>query len=336
VSGEAAAELELSASNAAAYLRGRGIEARRVTELGGGVSNVVLLVESDRGRFVMKQALGKLRVEMEWLSDRRRILREAAAVRLLSKALPAGSVPSVVFVDEGNLLFAMTAAPEGSEPWKDRLLRGEIEEETARKSGAMLAAVASYSWQDAASEAAFGDQTVFYELRLDPYYRTTAARHPDLAPRLEALLEWTASRRHCLVHGDWSPKNLLVLGGSVFAIDFEVIHYGDPSFDAAFLLNHLVLKSFYRPRSADGYGHLARAFWNAYAAGLPAGCEWMEQAVIEHLACLLLARIDGKSPAEYIRAEGLRARVRQFARKLIVSTPGSIEELFKAVSTAAG
>lgn len=329
MSGETTSELELSAANAAAYLRSQGIEAYRVTELGGGVSNIVLRVESDRGPFVMKQALGRLRVEMEWLSDRRRILREEAAVRLLSKVLPPGSSPSVVFSDASNLLFAMTAAPDGSEPWKDRLLRGEIEDGVARASGRILAAMVGHSWHSREAEAEFGDQTVFRELRLDPYYRTTAARHPDLAVRFEALLRKTAARRHSLVHGDWSPKNLLVKGESVFAIDFEVIHYGDPSFDAAFLLNHLLLKSFYRPQWAQGYARLARTFWEEYTANLPPRCDWMEEAVIEHLGCLLLARIDGKSPVEYIREKELRESIRQFARQWIASPPGSLASIYK-------
>jgi len=70
--------MELRAANAADYLKGRGIEldAPRISELGGGVSNTVLLVESGERRFVLKQSLGKLRVEQEWLADRERIFRE--------------------------------------------------------------------------------------------------------------------------------------------------------------------------------------------------------------------------------------------------------------------
>src|SRR5262249_57492901 len=108
--------VEVSAANAAAYLRGRGIElaSPRLSELGGGVSNTVLLVESGARRFVLKQALGKLRVEQEWLADRERIFRESAALRELSGRLPAGSLPEVLFEDRENFAFAMSAAPASS------------------------------------------------------------------------------------------------------------------------------------------------------------------------------------------------------------------------------
>src|SRR6202043_2335537 len=129
------------------------------------------------------------------------------------------------------------------------------------------------SWRaspgNAGWEAEFGDQTVFRELRLDPYYRATAVRHPDLGGRIERLMRKSAARRLALVHGDWSPKNFLVAGSSVMAIDFEVIHFGDPSFDSAFLLNHLVLKSFYRPEWADSYAQAAAGFWRKYRDGVP-------------------------------------------------------------------
>ena len=174
-------------------------------------------------------------------------------------------------------------------------------------------------------EETFGDQTVFDQLRLDPYYRFTASRHPDLADRFDALIRNCGQRRCALVHGDWSPKNFLLDGAAVMAIDFEVIHFGDPSFDAAFLLNHLLLKSFYRPQWRDQYREAALRFWRTLAQ--PAG--WFEPATIEHLGGLLLARIDGKSPAEYIRSEDLKKSIRRFARKLILDPPASIEEIFR-------
>jgi 5-methylthioribose kinase len=315
---------ELDAGNAAAYLR----KPVRVRELGGGVSNTVLLIEDGAGRFVLKQALGKLRVEQDWFSERTRIFREAAALRLLAPHLPPGAVPEVLFEDRDNCLFAMTAAPDGAPAWKSQLLEGVASEETAQQVGSMLGLIFRASWEKPEWEREFGDQTVFDQLRLDPYYRSTAARHPELKPRFERLLETTARRRCCLVHGDWSPKNFLVSGRSVMAIDFEVIHFGDPSFDSAFLLNHLLLKSFYRPQWRDRYRALAVRFWETLIATMPPA-DWFEQATLEHLGCLLLARIDGKSPAEYIQAGELRDSIRSFAARLITRPPARVLEVFR-------
>ena len=323
---------ELSAENAPAYLAARGLAApRAVTELGGGVSNTVLLIDSGQSCYVVKQALGKLRVAQDWFSDRERIFREAAAMRAVAPHLPPGSVPEVLFEDRGNCLFAMSAAPAGAPTWKEQLLAGEVCANTAARIGAMLASIVRATWHNPACEAEFGDIRVFDQLRLDPYYRSTAIRHPDLAPRFEQLMRESAARRVSLVHGDWSPKNFLVADGRVVAIDFEVAHYGDPSFDAAFLVNHLALKSFFLPRHRAPLAAAAASFWEALVAGMPAGAGWLEAATVRHLGALMLARIDGKSPAEYLRDEALRDRVRRFARGLMQAPPAGILEVFETI-----
>jgi 5-methylthioribose kinase len=137
------------------------------------------------------------------------------------------------------------------------------------------------------------------------------------------------------VHGDWSPKNFLVSAAGVMAIDFEVTHFGDPAFDSAFLLNHLLLKSFYRPEWSAKFSRLAGKFWEVYGSGLPPGCDWIEPATLTHLGCLLLARIDGKSPAEYITEPSLQERVRQFARRLIASPAAHVMEVFEQAQGSA-
>jgi 5-methylthioribose kinase len=320
---------ELSARNACEYLRQRGFDAREcaVSELGGGVSNTVLLVEAPRHRFVLKQSLAKLRVEQDWFSDRGRIFRESAAINALAPHLSPGGAPEILFEDRENYLFAMSAAPQGAETWKAQLLAGNLWEETAAQVGRMLGSIARATWRDRASAACFGDQTVFDQLRLDPYYRSTAQRHPDLRAHFDRLLADTASRRLCLVHGDWSPKNFLVSADAVMAIDFEVVHFGDPAFDSGFLMNHLLLKAMYQPRHAAGMKRLGAAFWAHYTEALP-DAPWVESATLQHLGCLMLARVDGKSPAEYLRTAELKARVRCFARELILNPPGALLDTF--------
>lgn len=305
-----------------------------VDELGGGVSNTVLQVRMPEGRLVLKQSLPKLRVEQDWFSDPGRIFRESDGLRWLAPYLPPGRLPEVLFEDRENYAFAMSAAPPGAETWKAQLMRGEIRPEIAGCIGGMLAAINRASWHDTGCEARFGDQTVFDELRLDPYYRSTARVHPDLAPQFAHLMRESAARRVSLVHGDWSPKNFLVFparpparGDEIMAIDFEVIHFGDPAFDAAFLLNHLALKSVARPLDKAKYRAAALQFWGSLAAGLPAGCGWLEEAALAHLGALMLARVDGKSPVEYLGADS-RTGVRAIARGLILRPPASISEGF--------
>lgn len=329
--------LELDATNAADYLRARGVDCSnaRISELGGGISNTVLLVETAGDRFVLKQSLGKLSVKADWFSDRGRIFRESRALTWAARHLPPGSVPKVLFEDRENWLFAMTAAPAGAQDWKSLLMLGEVDHTVAAAIGQMLRAMVRASWRDRESERVFGDQTVFDQLRIDPYYRTTAARHPELKSYFDRLISDSGARRVSLVHGDWSPKNFLISEAGVMAIDFEVMHFGDPSFDSAFLLNHLLLKCFHSPQWMHGYVLAALLFWESFRIGLPPECTWMEQATLQHLGCLLLARVDGKSPAEYLTDGALRDRVICFARALIVDPPASVVDVFANMRSAA-
>jgi 5-methylthioribose kinase len=316
--------IELDGPEARAYLAARegcAEQDLRITALGGGVSNHVLLVEGPARRYIVKQSLEKLRVKEDWFSRRDRIWRESEAMQFLAGVLPEGSVPRVLYEDRENFLFAMTAA-RGERTWKEVLMAGEATEEQAEFIGRMHRALLRASAGSARLREAFADLEVFDQLRLDPYYRFTATRHPGMAGLFEAAIARCNTERTGLVHGDWSPKNLMVNGNHVTAIDFEVIHYGDPAFDCAFLLNHLLLKSFFRPQFADLYRRCAEKYWRTLEAGRA-----IESGTVAHLPLLMIARIDGKSPAEYIQEEGLRERIRRFARRLAELQPAGVEDV---------
>jgi 5-methylthioribose kinase len=312
----------LTPSNAAEYLKAHGYPLRGVvTPLGGGVSNTVLLAETVHGRLVIKQALERLRVAEEWRADPARTLREAAALRDVAGLLPAGATPGVVFVDEQNYIYAMEAAPEGAQDWKTLLLAGVIDPAVGGAVGRLLARQVASTRAVVPWRERYGDQRVFDELRLDPYYRFTAARHLDLAPCFARATARCRGRAASLVHGDWSPKNLLIAGGRPMVIDYEVVHYGDAAFDAAFLFNHLLLKSYHRPQWRSRYGEVAAAFWREAAPVVDV------EGVKLHLGCLLLARVDGKSPAEYLVCE-TKPTLRALARSILLTPPGDVLELW--------
>lgn len=330
------AEFQLTPETLGAYLAERGLvsdpAALSIRELGGGVSNCVSLIEGLGIRWVAKQSLGKLRVKDNWTSQRERIFREAAALESLGPTLD-GAVPKVVHVDRTNFLFVMTAAPEGSVVWKESLLDGQVSIAVAERAGGLLAAMISTSQHDWAFQQQFADRTVFDELRIDPYYRTAAARCGEAREALERLIEDSWKIQSSLVHGDYSPKNMLVFGDSIFLIDFEVAHWGDPTFDSGFLLNHLMLKSFHQPQYAELYFRAARKFWRALLAGLK-GAQMVdfEAMTVRHLGGLMLARMDGKSPVEFICDEGVKSRVRRAAVRLLRERPGEIEAALDLVA----
>ena len=173
--------MELGEKNAAQYLKSRGILANRVTELGGGISNVVLLVETDEESFILKQSLSQLRVKDKWLADRSRIFREVESLIDTASFLPKGSVPEVLWADKANYLFAMSAV--SGLCWKNELMAGRLDSAIAARAGRLLGCLISETWASDALRAKYGDLTAFAQLRIDPYYRTIAARHPDVRAR---------------------------------------------------------------------------------------------------------------------------------------------------------
>jgi 5-methylthioribose kinase len=216
----------------------------------------------------------------------------------------------------------MTTAPAGSQPWKEQLLAGRADAAVAQNAGSMLAKIINASREDKELSEEFWDRAVFYQLRVEPYYRSTASRHPELRREFHDLIATSLNIRTSLVHGDYSPKNMLVQGESIFLIDFEVAHWGDPSFDAAFMMSHLFLKALHLPAASGQLIALVFDFWKALLATLdPKAAMGLEYMSLRHLGALMLARIDGKSPVEYIQDSETKERVRKAARRMLVEGP---------------
>jgi 5-methylthioribose kinase len=313
---------ELDRRAAEAYLRSRGLVSgpAKVEPLGGGISNVVLRVRSGADCFVVKQSLPRLRVEAVWEFDRRRIFVERDCMLYLGGILPPGTVPEVRFSDDANFLFAMSCAPPGGVNWKEALLRGDVETAPAVRAGELLAALQTRTAGDSGVRERFADDTVLIQGRIDPYHRTAAKANPALRSLIEEEVERTLTTKRTLVLGDYSPKNTIVYPNSVLLLDFEVAHYGDPAFDPAFCLNHLLLKAIRFPERSRRYLAAGRSFWHAYRDALhadpTADIEW---TTTRELACLLLSRIDGKSKVEYITDEGDRSFARRLAADVLIA-----------------
>jgi 5-methylthioribose kinase len=314
---------ELTRENTADYLRETGrVPAHSVVqvhELAGGVSNVVLRVDvAGQPPSVIKQCRERLRVAMEWRARLDRIWAERAALGVLADLLPAETVPAVHFEDRPNFLFAMTCAPDDSVTWKSQLMSGQADPAIAARLGTILATIHADGRRHPALRETLADTSLFDELRVDPYYRTIAQAHGQIAPRIEALIasmERPVSER-TLVLGDFSPKNILVHSAGLVLLDFECAHAGDPAFDLGFFLSHLVLKTMVMGRSSETdhrrYMELSHRFWDAYLLRIGRDRVFADDLVarsIAHAAACVLARVDGKSPVEYLdEAERRHAR----------------------------
>jgi aminoglycoside phosphotransferase (APT) family kinase protein len=287
--------------------------------LAGGVSSDIWRVDLPGRSVCVKRALPRLKVAAEWHAPVSRNAYEWAWLRFAAQQRPL-NVPEPLAHDVAAGVFAMRFLDPADHPvWKARLLAGEVDPAVAAQVGGVLAALHQASAGRADLAQAFDSDANFHALRLEPYLLASAERHADVAPALRTLVERTASTRVALVHGDISPKNILVGPRGPVLLDAECAWYGDPAFDIAFCLNHLLLKGLVLParRAAlrDAFDAFVAAYFEA-AAFEPRAA--LEARAATLLPGLLLARIDGKSPVEYLLGRPReQALARAAARSLL-------------------
>lgn len=315
------------------YLHRNGLVADAATAdiqpLTGGVSSEIHVVKTPGRSFAIKQALEKLRVRDDWRCDRKRNLYEQDFLTFAQAVLP-GSVPEIVHRDRERGLFVMEYLDGRWTTWKARLWAGEISRPVAAQAGTCLGLLHREAWGRKDLAHQFDNTPLFHELRISPYLLTTGERHPDLAPFFEKEARRLALSRVTLVHGDYSPKNLLTDGDAVKIIDAEVAWFGDPAFDISFLISHLLLKAVRFPGRAGGYAELREEFLQAYKTSL--ATHWnngLEHRAARLTLMLMMARISGKSPVEYFAPGSREARfILQFAAARIPSEINRFSEIF--------
>lgn len=286
--------------------------------LAGGVSSDIWKVDLPTGPVCLKRALAKLKVAQDWRAPVGRSRYEIRWFRTVARFLP-DAVPEIVTADEEAGVFAMSYLDPADHPlWKRQLLDGRVEIATADEVGARLARIHSETARDPAIPGLFPTDAIFHDIRLSPYLEAAAARHPDRAEALMRIVATTATTKKTLVHGDVSPKNILVGPKGPIFLDAECAWFGDPAFDLGFCLNHLLLKCLVRREAVTALLASYEAMSRRYLAGI----DWepaadLEARVATLLPGLLLARVDGKSPVEYLTDEADRERVRHAARHLL-------------------
>ena len=306
-----------------------------VESLAGGVSNDVLVVRTAQSAFVVKRALPRLRVAEVWEASAERSYTEAAALRWAHGVAP-DAVPGVVAVDRENNVLVIELAPASYGDWKQQLLAGDVRPDVGTRLGALLAAWHVASASDPAVLADFDDQEAFGQLRVQPFYAIAAERNPAAAPVIAELVERMANTRVSIVHGDFSPKNVLaepLVGGGLWVIDWEVAHTGDPVFDVAFLLHHLICKIIARPDRRHELMATAESFVQTYSDRTRAAFGATdERNLLAHTGALVLARVDGKSPVDYF-SPVQRDQARRFALDVLRVGPERLTELWRMMTS---
>ena len=310
------------------YLSDRGIISgpAQVEELTGGVSNVVLAVKSADKDLVLKQALPQLKVAAVWKADQRRAIVEANGMKLLHSITPE-SVPALIDFDPEDFTLTMERLPRACTVWKSDLLDGVIKPSIGADLGRILATWHNFGANSKESRDAYMEDSLFDQLRVTPFYRAVAKVNPALDVRIQDLITEISTLKLSLVHGDFSPKNIMITGSDKpIVLDFEVMHTGNPVFDLGFVSAHLLCKYLRTedPAHKNQLRETAISFINSYAKA----CNLeVSKSLPHHVAVIALARVEGVSPVNYLD-EGGKARVQSVTKAALANPDMTFEGLF--------
>jgi 5-methylthioribose kinase len=296
--------------------------------LPGGVSSDIRVVQAPDGELVVKTALDRLKVAVEWRADPARSATEVEAIRAAAELIGPDAVPQIVWVRPEQHSFAMRHVDRRLRNWKQDLLAGRIDPATARAAGTLLARLHRRSMARPDLAGRFADVTYFRALRIVPFFNRVAERCPDLARALDAVVRGMSGRAVALVHGDYSPKNIMADGADLVILDFEVAHWGDPRFDVAFCLSHLLLKAHRRDADRTALVRAAGGFLEAYAA--EDGPAPDDPNLVSLLGCLMMARLEGVSPVDYLGDLDV-PRTRALARSMMLDPQPSAHQWLTSV-----
>ena len=311
---------------------GTGEDIRSIEPLTGGVASDIVKVTLDNRSFCLKCALEKLKVEQDWRAPQHRNKAEYAWLEVASGVNPKNAV-GLLGVSQQEPCFAMEYI-EGDDVylWKAKLLKGNVSSIDAQNVGDSLGSIHAASSTREFCRQAFSNHDDFYELRLDPYLNSAAARNPQVAGQLHQLVEQLYQADDVLIHGDVSPKNILFRDQHPILLDAECATMGDPSFDVAFCLNHLILKGIHMPEHRAQLFNSAAAFWNRYASRVSwEPCNALQARVCNLLPALMLARVDGKSPVEYL-SEKDRKVTREIALTALLNPKDNLDDLISSIA----
>lgn len=283
-------------------------EVRSVYPLSGGVSGTVFRLETDAGCMVIKQPRERLDVHAPWHASRTRVLAEASALEIAGHIL-GERVPHVLYLDREEFLIVLTCI-EGC-TWKEDLMSGSADVSVSRTVAMCLAQL--HRETKGLVHDVLMDRSHFMSLRIEPFFRVVSRSHSEFAHLMQAVDDLLLVPGICMVHGDYSPKNILITprdGPGIALLDFEVAHIGNPVFDLAYVLAHLILKQLAgRAFTADNVAIVINSYREA---GGP--CDLGESLTLV-VAALLVARVLGWSPVEYLDADAQAAAL-ETARRM--------------------
>lgn len=300
----------------------------------GGVSGTVAMVCGNEGKMLVKQAMGKLKVRDLWECDPKRIQVEHNALLVYEKIIP-DCVPRPISYDEKNYIMIREAVPEDWHMWKEELLDGELNYQVAEKAIRALFTIHNRTAASDEARAQFRDSQFFYFLRINPYIEHVVEKYPFLKNRAQQVIDFLMDQKIALIHGDYSPKNILTRDAQICILDMEVAYFGNPCFDVAFFANHFLLKAVRRKEWGPGYLAMLRYMMRLYFSNITyMDPTTVEEQTVRTLGFLFLARIDGKSPVEYLTNENDKELVRKLAVTMLNGNFTTFEQVLRLMGQA--
>lgn len=302
-----------------------------VEPLTGGVSSDIIRVSLPAKQLCVKFARRKLKVAADWFAPLHRNAAEYAWLQAAATVAPQSAIKLYGHSATMNGFAMEYITGDDTYLWKSALLSQAQDNAESSAVGSLLGAIHAASAQPAFDSTAFQNRQDFYALRIEPYLIYTAARHTDISNEIKLMADHLQSHSTVLIHGDVSPKNILLRSNGPVLLDAECATMGDACFDLAFCLNHLLLKSIHLPAIRQQLLNNVTDFWQSYEPHI----HWEPPAALQARTCrlipmLMLARVDGKSPVEYLN-EQEQSLVRHIAMALINTPATHLSELTRSI-----
>jgi 5-methylthioribose kinase len=172
--------------------------------------------------------------------DPGRVDTEAKALAFIDRIVP-GVVPKVIRIDRTNSVLILSDIKLGGQLLADELAAGRVHPEAGPQFGSTIGEIQKATFGLSLGQI-LGDASIVESSNKNSYLGARTEAPLRLYPeQTQQLLEDSAKAARCFVMGDLSPKNIFVEEQSVRFLDLERTSTGDPAYDPAYVITHLLI-----------------------------------------------------------------------------------------------
>ena len=296
--------------------------------LEGGVSSEVYYVKTNKSDYCIKRSLKKLLVKKNWIANTNRIKYEYLWLKHCKKII-SRNIPKTFEFDNKKKYIVMEYLNDSKyKTLKQLYFNKVVNIKTIKLISKHLYKIHSSSKNLKTKKIFDGNNNNFYDLRLDPYFNEVGRIYPKYKKYIKNINKNYFENSSTLVHGDFSPKNILIGKNKIIYLDAECCNFGDPVFDLVFFTNHLLIKSIFIKDKSQEFIKSYIIFYKEYLNNLNLkNYKSYINRIIEMTPIMLLARIDGKSPVEYLNSKKIKNIIRKKSFLLLNSKINNLNDI---------